>query len=60
MLARLVTCAVVDPDIARGMIAIKTAGLPDAAVQEAQERVRAAVRNMSPILPKRQPHLWCS
>ena len=52
--AKVYTCAVVgldgqlvevEVDIASGLPAFHVVGLPDAAVQEARERVRAAVRN---------------
>src|SRR3990170_6547425 len=54
MLAKVNSCAVVglegsivevEVDIASGMTAFNIVGLPDAAVQEAKERVRSAVRN---------------
>ena len=54
MLAKVTTCAVVglegelvevEVDISPGLPAFTIVGLPDAAVQEARERVRAAIRN---------------
>ena len=54
MLATAQTCAVVgldgriiqaETDISPGLPAFHIVGLPDTAVQEAKERVRAAVRN---------------
>ncbi len=54
MLAKVLSCAVVgldgalvevEVDIASGLSAFYIVGLPDAAVQEAKERVRSAVRN---------------
>ncbi len=54
MLAKVRTCAVVgldgaivevEVDITRGLPAFYMVGLPDAAVQEAKERVRGAIRN---------------
>jgi len=35
----------VEVDVANGLPAFVVVGLPDAAVQEARERVRAAIRN---------------
>ncbi len=54
MLARVSTCAVegldgyivsVEVDISPGLPSFSIVGLPDTAVQEARERVRAAIRN---------------
>ncbi len=54
MLAKVLTCAVVglegaivevEVDISPGLPSFTIVGLPDAAVQEARERVRAAIRN---------------
>ncbi len=54
MLAKVASCAVigldgeiveVEVDISQGLPAFAVVGLPDAAVQEAKERVRSAVRN---------------
>jgi magnesium chelatase family protein len=64
MLAKVWTCAViglegelvqVEVDIARqGIAKLTIVGLPDTAVQEAGERVRAAVRNSGLIFPPRR------
>ena len=60
MLASVNGCAVVglsgeivtvEVDMTRGLPAIQIVGLPDAAVSEARERVRAAVRNAGARLP---------
>jgi hypothetical protein len=68
MSAKVLTCAVVgldgalvevEVDIAPGLPRFNVVGLPDAAVQEARERVRAAVRNSGFAFPKTQPHLCC-
>ena len=54
MLAKAITCAIVglegavvetEVDISPGLPAFNIVGLPDTAVQEARERVRAAIRN---------------
>ncbi len=67
MLAKTLTCAVVglegalvevEVDIGPGLPAFNIVGLPDAAVQEAKERVRAAVKNSGCVFPsagQRQP-----
>jgi len=63
MLAKVYSCAVVgldgelvevEVDIASGLPAFNVVGLPDAAVQEARERVRAAVRNSGFVFPMRR------
>src|SRR3954463_9698116 len=64
MLAKVWTCAViglegelvqVEVDIARqGLVQFNVVGLPDTAVQEAGERVRAAIRNSGLIVPPRR------
>ena len=64
MLAKVLTGAVVgldgalvevEVDIAPGgMPNVLVVGLPDAAVQEARERVRAAIRNSGLVFPKRR------
>ncbi len=63
MLAKVLTCAVVgldgaivevEADIGTGLPAFTVVGLPDAAVQEARERVRAAVRNSGCVFPMRR------
>ena len=54
MLAKVYSCAVVgldgvlvevEVDVGQGQPGIVLVGLPDAAVRESQERVRAAIRN---------------
>jgi len=54
MLAKIISCAVVglegviievEVDTARGLPSLTIVGLPDAAVKESSERVRAAIRN---------------
>ena len=54
MLAKVTSCALVglegaivevEVDISPGLPSLTIVGLPDAAVQEARERVRAAIRN---------------
>ena len=63
MLARAVTCAVVglegyvvqvEVDISPGLPQFTVVGLPDAAVKEARERVRAAIRNSGCEFPMRR------
>ena len=63
MLAKAKTCAVVgldgfivevEVDISPGLPAFNIVGLPDAAVQEARERVRAAIRNSGCEFPMRR------
>ena len=60
MLAKVTSCAVVGLDAAlievevdkgRGLPSITIVGLPDAAVQESRERVRAAIRNTGLAFP---------
>jgi magnesium chelatase family protein len=60
MLAKVTSCAVVgldaalievEVDIGRGLPSITIVGLPDAAVQESRERVRAAIRNTGLAFP---------
>jgi magnesium chelatase family protein len=60
MWAKVNTCAVlglqgeiveVEVDIASGLPAFTIVGLPDTAVQEAKERVRAAIRNSQALFP---------
>ncbi len=62
-LAKVLSCAVVgldgelvevEVDIASGMPAFAIVGLPDTAVQEAKERVRAAIRNSGFPFPNRR------
>ena len=63
MLAKVLSCAVVglegavvevEVDISPGLPAFNIVGLPDAAVQEARERVRSAIRNSGCIFPMRR------
>ena len=63
MLAKARTCAVmglegfvieVEVDISAGLPAFNIVGLPDTAVQEARERVRAAIRNSDCEFPMRR------
>lgn len=60
MLAKVTSCAVigldgvlinVEVDIANGLPAFHIVGLPDAAVQESRERVRAAIKNTGMPFP---------
>ena len=63
MLAKVTSCAVVglegaivevEADISPGLPSFTIVGLPDAAVQEAKERVRAAIRNSGFSFPMRR------
>jgi magnesium chelatase family protein len=63
MLAKVISCAVigmegaviqVEVDISPGLPFFAIVGLPDAAVQEARERVRAAIRNSGFTFPMRR------
>ena len=63
MLAKVSTCAIigldgtiveVEADISPGLPTFSVVGLPDAAVQEARERVRAALRNSGCEFPMRR------
>jgi magnesium chelatase family protein len=63
VLAKVLTCAVigldgaiveVEADIGFGLPAFTVVGLPDAAVQESRERVRAAVKNSGCVFPMRR------
>ena len=63
MLAKVMTCAVVglegaivevEVDISPGLPSFTIVGLPDAAVQEARERVRAAIRNSGCAFPMKR------
>jgi len=63
MLAKVMSCAVVglegaivevEVDISPGLPAFTVVGLPDTAVQEARERVRAAIRNSGCTFPMRR------
>jgi magnesium chelatase family protein len=60
MLAKVYTCAIiglegeiveVEVDTARGLPSFTLVGLPDAAVKESAERVRAAIKNSGLIMP---------
>ncbi|MBN1484284.1 MAG: YifB family Mg chelatase-like AAA ATPase [Chloroflexia bacterium] len=60
MLAKVTSCAVVglegalvevEVDVANGQPSFSVVGLPDAAVQEARERVRSAIRNSGAMFP---------
>jgi magnesium chelatase family protein len=63
MLAKVISCAVVglegvivevEVDISPGLPSFTIVGLPDAAVQEAKERVRAAIRNSGYAFPMKR------
>jgi magnesium chelatase family protein len=63
MLAKVMSCAViglegaiieVEVDISSGLPSFTIVGLPDTAVQEARERVRAAIRNSGCTFPSRR------
>lgn len=63
MLAKVLSCAVVgldgaivevEIDISPGLPSFTIVGLPDTAVQEAKERVRAAVRNSGYVFPAKR------
>jgi len=63
MLAKVMSCAVVglegalvevEVDISPGLPSFTVVGLPDTAVQEARERVRAAIRNSGCTFPMRR------
>jgi magnesium chelatase family protein len=63
MLAKVMSCAVVglegaivevEVDISPGLPSFTIVGLPDTAVQESRERVRAAIRNSGCIFPTRR------
>ena len=63
MLAKVTICAVVgldgaivevEVDISRGLPSLTIVGLPDAAVQESRERVRAAIRNSGMTYPNKR------
>src|SRR5512146_1880394 len=68
MLAKACSCAVigldgalveVEVDIGHGLPAFSIVGLPDAAVTEAKERVRAAIKNSGAIFPcAASPSTW--
>ena len=61
MLAKVVSCALVglegqlvdvEVDISQGMTSLVIVGLPDAAVNESKERVRAAIANSGLPFPR--------
>ncbi len=63
MLAKVLSCAVVglegtivevEVDISPGLPAFNIVGLPDTAVQEAKERVRAAIKNSGLTFPAKR------
>jgi magnesium chelatase family protein len=63
MLSKVFSCAIVglegvpvevEVDISQGLPSFQIVGLPDAAVQEAKERVRAAVRNSGANFPMKR------
>ena len=63
MLAKVITCAIVglegaivevEVDISPGLPSFTIVGLPDTAVQEARERVRAAIRNSGCTFPMKR------
>ena len=64
MLAKVYSCAVVglegipvevEVDISQGLPSFMIVGLPDTAVQESKERVRAAVKNSGATFPIPKP-----
>nr|BBH91270.1 Fis family transcriptional regulator [Thermosporothrix sp. COM3] len=63
MLAKVCSCAIVgldgalievEVDVAQGLAGFSIVGLPDAAVNEAKERVRAAIKNSGCLFPVRR------
>ncbi len=63
MLAKVISCAIVglegaivevEADISPGLPSFTIVGLPDTAVQEARERVRAAIRNSGATFPMKR------
>ncbi len=63
MLAKVISCAIVglegaivevEADMSPGLPSFTVVGLPDAAVQEARERVRAAIRNSGFTFPMKR------
>ncbi len=63
MLAKVISCAIVgldgaivevEADISSGLPSFTIVGLPDTAVQEAKERVRAAIRNSGVTFPMKR------
>lgn len=66
MLAKVFSCAViglegaivqVEVDISRGLPRFTVVGLPDTAVQESRERVRAAIKNSGLAFPDTRLHV---
>ncbi len=66
MLATVHRCAVlglqgalvnIEVDIGPGLPNLTIVGLPDTAVKEARERVRAAITNSGCLFPNRRPYL---
>ncbi len=49
----------VEADISQGLPRFDVGGLPDAAVQEARQRVRAAIMNAGFAFPNRRRYLCC-
>ncbi|HEC35986.1 MAG TPA: magnesium chelatase, partial [Anaerolineae bacterium] len=63
MLARVTSCALlglegilvqVEVDTSNGLPSLTIVGLPDAAVKESSERVRAAVKNSGLVFPRKR------
>jgi magnesium chelatase family protein len=63
VLAKVLSCAVigldgvlveVEVDLGQGLPGLTIVGLPDAAVQESKERVRAAIRNSCGAFPNKR------
>ena len=48
----------VQADLSQGLPRFDVVGLPDAAVQEARQRVRAAIKNSGFPFPNRHPYPW--
>ncbi len=68
MLAKVWSCAVigldgvlveVEVDLGQGLPGLTIVGLPDAAVQESKERVRAAIRNSGGSFPNKRTDPCC-
>ncbi len=68
MLAKVWSCAVigldgvlveVEVDLGQGLPGLTIVGLPDAAVQESKERVRAAIRNSGGSFPNKRIDPCC-
>ena len=63
MLAKVISCSVtgvdglliqVEVDLAQGLPSFSTVGLPEGAVREAKDRVRAAIKNSGYDFPPRR------